>query len=80
MIPFRRPFGVLTAALMVASLTVSACSRGDGDRAPEAGDKKLLDVAAIHEFTGLDVEELEMVRAEIGELASWLGVELVEPR
>ena len=43
-------------------------------------DKKLLDVAAVHEFTGLDVEELEMVRAEIGELAQWLGVELVEPR
>ena len=43
-------------------------------------DKKLLDVAAVHEFTGLDAEELEMVRAEIGELADWLGVELVERR
>ena len=39
-------------------------------------DKRLLDVAAVHEFTGLDAEELEMVRAEIGELADWLGVEL----
>jgi uncharacterized protein YcaQ len=43
-------------------------------------DKKQLDVAAVHEFTGLDAEELEMVRAEIGELASWLGVDLIEPR
>ncbi|MES1170588.1 MAG: crosslink repair DNA glycosylase YcaQ family protein, partial [Leifsonia sp.] len=43
-------------------------------------DKKQLDVAAVHEFTGLDAEELEMVRAEIGELAAWLGVDLVEPR
>jgi len=43
-------------------------------------DKKLLDVAAVHEFTGLDAEELDMVRAEIRELAEWLGVELVEPR
>ena len=43
-------------------------------------DKKLLNVAAVHEFTGLDAEELEMVRAEIGELAEWLGVDLIEPR
>jgi uncharacterized protein YcaQ len=43
-------------------------------------DKKLLDVAAVHEFTGLDAEELDMVRAEIGELASWLGFDLIEPR
>jgi len=43
-------------------------------------DKKQLDVAAVHEFTGLDAEELEMVRAEIGELAEWLGVDLIEPR
>jgi uncharacterized protein YcaQ len=43
-------------------------------------DKKLLNVAAVHEFTGLDAEELDMVRAEIGELAAWLGVELIEPR
>lgn len=43
-------------------------------------DKKLLTVAAVHEFTGLDAEELEMVRAEIGELAEWLGVDVVEPR
>jgi uncharacterized protein YcaQ len=43
-------------------------------------DKKLLNVAAVHEFTGLDAEELDMVRAEIGELAEWLGVDLIEPR
>jgi uncharacterized protein YcaQ len=43
-------------------------------------DKKLLNVAAVHEFAGLDAEELEMVRAEIGELASWLGVDVIEPR
>ena len=43
-------------------------------------DKKVLNVAAIHEFTGLDAEELDMVRAEIDELAAWLGVELIEPR
>ena len=43
-------------------------------------DKKVLNVAAIHEFTGLYAEELEMVRAEIGELAAWLGVDLIEPR
>jgi len=43
-------------------------------------DKKLLSVVAVHEFTGLDAEELDMVRAEIGELAAWLGVELIEPR
>jgi hypothetical protein len=34
----------------------------------------------VHEFTGLDAEELDMVRAEIGELAEWLGVDLIEPR
>jgi uncharacterized protein YcaQ len=43
-------------------------------------DKKLLNVAAVHEFAGLDAEELEMVRAEIGELASWLGVDVIESR
>jgi len=43
-------------------------------------DKKLLNVAAVHEFTGLDAEELDMVRAEIRELAEWLGVDLIEPR
>jgi uncharacterized protein YcaQ len=43
-------------------------------------DKRVLSVAAVHEFTGLDTEELEMVRAEIAELAQWLGVELIEPR
>jgi len=43
-------------------------------------DKKVLNVAAVHEFTGLDAEELDMVRAEISELAEWLGVDLVEPR
>ncbi|MEP6843469.1 MAG: crosslink repair DNA glycosylase YcaQ family protein [Pseudolysinimonas sp.] len=43
-------------------------------------DKKLLNVAAVHEFTGLDAEELDMVTAEIGELANWLGVELIERR
>ena len=42
-------------------------------------DQKLLNIAAVHEFTGLDLGELEMVRAEIGELAAWLGIELVEP-
>ena len=43
-------------------------------------DKKLLNISAMHEFTGLDAEELDMVRAEIGELAQWLGVDLIEPR
>lgn len=33
-----------------------------------------LRVTAIHEFLPLEPEEMEMVRAEIGELAQWLGV------
>jgi uncharacterized protein YcaQ len=43
-------------------------------------EKQVLNVAAVHEFTGLDAEELEMVRSEIGDLAEWMGVELIEPR
>ena len=39
------------------------------DRAHE-----VLRVAAVHELSPFDPEETEMVRAEIGELAAWLGV------
>jgi uncharacterized protein YcaQ len=40
----------------------------------------LLRIQAVHEFFPFDPEEDEMVRAEISELAQWLGVEVVEGR
>lgn len=66
MIPIRRPFGVLTAALMVASLAVSACSRGGGDHAPEAGDKA---VAKVQDATiwASDVRREAVAQGLIGE-------------
>jgi uncharacterized protein YcaQ len=42
-------------------------------------DKGMLRVAAVHEFLPFEPEEAEMVRAEIGELAEWLGVAVSEP-
>lgn len=43
-------------------------------------DKKrdVLRVSAIHEFLPFDPDETEMVRAEIAELAEWLGMPVVE--
>jgi uncharacterized protein len=38
--------------------------------------RELLVVAAVHEFLPFEAEEDEMVRAEIGDLAEWLGVGL----
>jgi uncharacterized protein YcaQ len=38
--------------------------------------RETLSVAAVHEFLPFDPEEDEMVRAEIADLAAWLGVEL----
>ena len=66
MIPIRRPFGVLTAALMVASLAVSACSRGGRDHAPEAGDKA---VAKVQDATiwASDVRREAVAQGLIGE-------------
>lgn len=66
MIPIRRPFGVLTAALMIASLAVSACSRGGGDHAPEAGDKA---VARVQDATiwASDVRREAVAQGLIGE-------------
>jgi hypothetical protein len=40
----------------------------------------VLRVNAVHEFAAFDPEEDEMVRAEIAELAEWLGVAVVEAR
>ena len=40
--------------------------------------RELLVVAAVHEFLPFDPEEDEMVRAEIADLAEWLGVEVAE--
>lgn len=41
-------------------------------------DRELLKVNAVHEFLPFEPEEDEMVRAEIGELADWLGVRVSE--
>ena len=41
-------------------------------------DREVLSVNAIHEFLPFDAEEQEMVRAELGELADWLGVRVSE--
>ncbi|WP_409516237.1 peptidyl-prolyl cis-trans isomerase [Brevundimonas sp.] len=64
--PIRRPFGVLAAALMVASLAVSACSRGGRDHAPEAGDKA---VAKVQDATiwASDVRREAVAQGLIGE-------------
>ena len=43
-------------------------------------DKGVLQVNAVHEFLPFEPEEDEMVRAEIRELAEWLGVSVVEAR
>jgi uncharacterized protein YcaQ len=40
--------------------------------------RELLTVAAVHELLPFDPEEHEMVRAEISDLAEWLGVEVAE--
>jgi len=40
--------------------------------------RETLAVAAVHEFLPFDPEEHEMVRAEVSDLAQWLGVELEE--
>lgn len=40
------------------------------------GSAEVLRVDAIHEFVPFDADETEMVRAELGELAEWLGVSL----
>jgi hypothetical protein len=37
-------------------------------------EREVLSVTAVHEFLQFDVEEDEMVRAEINDLAGWLGV------
>ena len=41
-------------------------------------DRELLKVNAVHEFLPFEPEEHEMVRAEIAELADWLGVRVAE--
>jgi uncharacterized protein YcaQ len=40
--------------------------------------REVLEVAAVHEFLPFEAEEDEMVRAEIADLAEWLGVELLD--
>ena len=40
--------------------------------------RDVLRVNAVHEFLPFEPEEDEMVRAEIGELAAWLGVDLLD--
>lgn len=42
--------------------------------------KERLLVTAVHELVPFDEDEREMVDAEIGDLAEWLGVPLVPPR
>jgi uncharacterized protein YcaQ len=41
-------------------------------------EREVLNVAAVHELLPFDPEEHEMVRAEVADLADWLGVELAE--
>jgi uncharacterized protein YcaQ len=41
-------------------------------------EESLLRIQAIHEFIPLEPEELDMIRAELSELAQWLGVEVAE--
>jgi uncharacterized protein YcaQ len=41
-------------------------------------DRDLLKVTAVHEFLPFEAEESEMVRAEIADLADWLGVAVSE--
>ena len=43
-------------------------------------EREALKINAVHEFLPFEPEEREMVRAEIGELAAWLGVAVEEPR
>ncbi|MBN9193490.1 DNA glycosylase AlkZ-like family protein [Microbacterium sp.] len=43
-------------------------------------DDGVLRVTAVHEFAPLDEDESEMIRAEIGALAEWLGVDVGGPR
>jgi uncharacterized protein YcaQ len=40
--------------------------------------REVLEVATVHEFLPFEAEEDEMVRAEIADLAEWLGVELLD--
>ncbi|WP_411699211.1 DNA glycosylase AlkZ-like family protein [Conyzicola sp.] len=42
------------------------------------GNNELLVVAAVHELLPFDAEEDEMVRAEIADLAEWLGVAVAD--
>ncbi len=43
-------------------------------------ERDVLRVNAVHEFLPFEPEEDEMIRAEIGELAEWLGVSVLDPR
>jgi uncharacterized protein YcaQ len=43
-------------------------------------ERQMLRVNAVHEFLAFEPEETEMVRAEIAELAEWLGVDVAEAR
>ena len=50
-----------------------------GPKAPR-DERGALRVTAVHEFLPFEFEEQDMVRAEIQELAEWLGVEVRESR
>ena len=43
-------------------------------------ERGMLRVNAVHEFLAFEPEEDEMVRAEISELAEWLGVGVLDAR
>jgi uncharacterized protein YcaQ len=43
-------------------------------------EREVLRVNAVHEFLPFEPEEDEMVRAEITELAEWLGVDVLDAR
>jgi uncharacterized protein YcaQ len=43
-------------------------------------EREALRVNAVHEFVPFESEEAEMVRAEIDELAAWLGVGVLDLR
>ena len=66
MTPFRRSSRILTAALLTATLSTAACSRGDNNRPPEQGDQA---VATVQDETiwASDVKREAVAQGLIGE-------------
>jgi uncharacterized protein YcaQ len=70
----QRTYGLFAYPILLGDRFVGMLE-AQADRA-----EGLLHVQAVHEFFPLEAEELEMIRAEISELAQWLELRVTEGR